>query len=161
VRFRFGLRRFRGFETGALDGARNVVIGFRPAEGLSVFFDGVDVDADRGFQFRGGALDAAADLLFSDFGEEALDQIDPGTRGRREVNTPTRPRAEPFSDRWSFVGGVIVHDQANVEIGRDIAFDLAQETQELAPSVARIATSDDLRQPSEWVKSTLWTVVEK
>jgi hypothetical protein len=59
------------------------------------------------------------------------------------------------------VGGVIVHDQANVEIGRDIAFDLAQETQELAPSVARIATSDDLRQPSEWVKSTLWTVVEK
>jgi hypothetical protein len=52
---------------------------------------------------------------------------------------------EPFSDRWSFVGGVIVHDQANVEIGRDIAFDLAQETQELAPSMARIATFDDLR----------------
>jgi hypothetical protein len=36
------------------------------------------------------------------------------------------------SDRWSFVGGVIVQDQANVEIGRDIAFALAQETQELA-----------------------------
>ena len=43
------------------------------------------------------------------------------------------------------MGGVIVHDQANVEIGRDIAFDLAQETQELAPSMARMATFDDLR----------------
>jgi hypothetical protein len=35
--------------------------------------------ADRGFQFRGGAVDAAPDLLFSDV-EEALDQIGPGTR---------------------------------------------------------------------------------
>jgi hypothetical protein len=84
--------------------ARNVVIGFRPAEGLWVFFDGVDVDADRGFQFHGGALDAAADLLFSDVGEEALDQIDPGTRGRREVNTPTRPRARAIFGSLEFCG---------------------------------------------------------
>ena len=89
-------------------------------------------------------MDAAADLLFGDGGEEALDLIDPGTGGRREVNMPSRPRAQPFSDRLGLVGGVIVHDQVDVEIGRDIAFDLAQEAQELASAMAGIAAPDDL-----------------
>ena len=89
-------------------------------------------------------MNATADLLFGDVGEEALDQIHPGAGGRREVNTPSWSRAEPLSDRRRLVGGVVVHDQANVEIGRDIALDLAQEAQELSPAMTRIATPDDL-----------------
>ena len=60
------------------------------------------------------------------------------------MNMPSRPRAQPFSDRLGLVGGVIVHDEVDVEIGRDIAFDLAQEAQELASAMAGIAAPDDL-----------------
>jgi hypothetical protein len=42
------------------------------------------------------------------------------------------------------VSGVIVHDQVNVEIAREIALDLAQEAQEFAAAMAGIATTDDL-----------------
>src|SRR5579862_569983 len=57
---------------------------------------------------------------------------------------PSRPRAEPFSDRLGLVGGVIVHDQVNVEIARHVALDLAQEAQELAAAMAGITAPDDL-----------------
>ena len=109
-----------------------------------VVVDRLDVGSDRPFQLFSGAVDAAADLLFGDGGEEALDQIDPGAGGRGEVNMPSRSRAEPLSDRRRLVGGVVVHDQAHFEFGRDIALDLAQEAQELASAMTRIATPDDL-----------------
>ena len=79
-----------GVETEALNGGENVVGGFGPAEGLRIGVDGVEVGLDRDFQFRRRAVDAAADLLFGDGGEEALDLIDPGTGGRREVNKSRR-----------------------------------------------------------------------
>jgi hypothetical protein len=49
---------------------------------------------------------------------------------------PSGPGAEPFSDRLGLVSGVIVHDQVNVEIGWDVAFDLAQEGEKLAAAMA-------------------------
>src|SRR6185312_797919 len=114
------------FETEGLDGGENVVGGFGPAEALGVGVDGVEVGEDRGFQFRGRAVDVATDLLFGDVGEEALDLIDPGAGGRREVNMPSRPRAVPLSDRLGLVSGVVVHHEVDVEAARDIALDFAQ-----------------------------------
>ena len=133
-----------GFETEAFYGGEDIVGGFGPAEGLWVGVDGVEVGSDRGLQFRGRAVDAAADLLFGDVGEEALDLIDPRAGGRGEVNMPSRPRAEPLSDRLGLVGGVVVHHEVDVEAARDIAFDLAQEAQELASAMTGIAAPDDL-----------------
>jgi hypothetical protein len=42
------------------------------------------------------------------------------------------------------VGGVVVHHEVDVEGARDIAFDLAQEAQELASAMTGIAAPDDL-----------------
>ena len=58
-----------------------------------------------------------------------------------EVDMRSRLRAEPLSDRRRLVGGVVVHDQARSEFGRDMALDLAQEAQELASAMTRIATA--------------------
>ena len=60
------------------------------------------------------------------------------------MNMPSGPGTEPFSDRLGLVSGVVVHDQVNVEIGWDVAFDLAQEGEKLAAAMAGIATPDDL-----------------
>ena len=80
-------------EAEALDGGENVVGGFYPAKGLRVGVDGVDGEADGGFRFFSGAADAAADVPFGDLGEEAFRQVDPGTRGRREMDMPSRAPA--------------------------------------------------------------------
>ena len=60
------------------------------------------------------------------------------------MDMPSRSLAEPLSRRRRVVGGVVVHDRARFEFGRDMALDLAQEAQEPASAMTRIATPDDL-----------------
>ena len=69
----------------AVDGGEDVVGGLGPAERLGIGVSGVDVGVDGGFQGLGGSMGAALDLLFGQEREEALDLIDPGRGGRREV----------------------------------------------------------------------------
>ncbi len=44
-----------------------------------------EVSADGVLQFTGAAVDAAAQLLFGEPREPALDQVEPGTAGGSEV----------------------------------------------------------------------------
>src|SRR5947208_11190026 len=72
---------FSGFEGGQaepLDAGEDVIGGFGPDEGLGVDIDGLDVGGDGRFEVSRRTMDAAADLLFGEIGEEALDLVDPG-----------------------------------------------------------------------------------
>src|SRR2546428_12338461 len=77
---------------------------------FEIFHDGA---FELGDAFEG----AAADTFSSDLGEEALDHVEPGSRGGREVQVEARMRLEPALYRRGFVGGVVVHDQVEVELG--------------------------------------------
>jgi hypothetical protein len=59
------------------------------------------------------------------------------------VHVSARALGEPVTDRRSFVGCVVVHDDVNVEVGRHVAPDLIQEFAELARAVAGHALADD------------------
>ena len=63
-----------------------------------------EVVHDRGLQLGDGVEGAATDAFFGDLGEEALDQVEPGRRGRGEVQMEARMRREPASD----LGGLMV-----------------------------------------------------
>ena len=89
------------------------------------------------------AMDAAPDLALGDEREEALDLIEPGCAGGRQMHMPARPLGQPVADQRGLVGGVVVHDQMHVEIAGDGCFDLVEEIAELAGAVARIALADD------------------
>jgi hypothetical protein len=69
---------------------------------------------------------ASPDGAVSEEREEALDEIDPGRRSRREVHMPARSLGEPVADQLGLVGSVFVHDDVDVEIGRDVALDLVK-----------------------------------
>ncbi len=56
---------------------------------------------------------------------------------------PARPLGEPVADQRGLVGGVVVHDEMDVEIVGDVGFDLVQELAELGRAVAGIALADD------------------
>ena len=83
--------------------------------------------------------DAAANGILGDEAEEALDLIEPGGGGGREVNVPTRPAGEPSSDLGMLVAGVVVDDEMDVELVRHIGLDVAQESEELLMTMARFA----------------------
>jgi hypothetical protein len=66
-----------GFVAEAFDGSQDLVCGLGPFEGLRVSVVQVDEGADAGLELPDGGVDASLDLLSGEFGEPALDLIDP------------------------------------------------------------------------------------
>ena len=91
----------------------------------------------------GGHERAATDSALGDEGEEAFDLVEPGGVGGREVSVPTRTAGEPCSDLGMLVGGVVVDDEMDVELGRHIGLDVTQEGEELLMTMAGFALGDD------------------
>ena len=135
---------FESSEAEAVDGGKDVVGGFGPAEGLWLGVVGVDVGMNVGFEGLGRAMDAAADLLVGEQGKEALDLADPGGRGRGEVDVPAGALGEPVADQLGLVGAGVVDDEMDVEIGRNVGLDGVEELAELPGAMAGEALADDL-----------------
>ena len=102
-------------EAAALDGGEDVAGRHGLAEGLGFGVMSVDEGADSCFELGGGVMNAAAELALRPEGEEAVDLIDPGRPGWREVDVPAGALGEPVTDRLGFVGNVFVHDEVDVE----------------------------------------------
>src|ERR1700730_10518497 len=88
--------------------------------------------------------DASADALARDLGEEPLDEIEPRTGCRREMQLETLVPGEPALHLLCLVRGVIVDDQMQIEMGGRLAVDLPQERQEFVRPVAWQTFADDL-----------------
>ena len=54
-----------------------------------------------------------------------------------------RPAGEPRLDLGRLVGGIVVHDDMDIEPFRDSSIDLFEEVQELCRPVAFVALADD------------------
>ena len=96
-----------------------------PREGLWIFVVSADVAVDFFDEIGGGIEGAPTDRALGDEGEEAFDLIEPGGVGGREVKVPARTAGEPSSDLGMLVGGVVVDDEMDVELGRHIGLDVA------------------------------------
>jgi len=73
---------------------------------------------------------AAADGALGDESEEAFDLVEPRGVAGREVNVPARTACEPGSDLGMLVGGVVVDDEVDVELGWHISFDVTEEARD-------------------------------
>ena len=120
-------RLFRGFGPRTLS-RRRVWVGIVVSE---VFHDGA---LELGDAFEG----ATANAVSSDLGEEALDHVEPGSRGRREVQIEARMRLEPALYGRRLMGGIAVDDQVEVETGRGAMIDQLEKAQELSMPVRGI-----------------------
>ena len=65
---------------------------------------------DGGLEVYDEAEDAVLQALPGEFGEDALDRVQPGTGGGREVEGPMRMAFAPLPDLDVLVGGVVVED---------------------------------------------------
>jgi hypothetical protein len=59
-----------------------------------------------------------------DLAEEALDEVEPGGTGRGEVHFETGMAQQPPADCSGLVGAVVVQDEVDVEVVRDLTVDL-------------------------------------
>src|SRR5215218_2628753 len=90
--------------------------------------------------------------LLGKFGEEALDGVEPRTRGRREVESEARVPVKPLTHLRMLVGGVVVEDHVHELSGGHLGLDSIQEADELLMAMALHTSADNLA--FEYVESS-------
>src|ERR1700737_5337516 len=75
------------------------------------------IHSDCGLEFRDVVENASPYTLSGDFGEEPLDEVEPGAGRRREVQDEAFASCQPAFHGRCFVGGVVVEDQMQIEMG--------------------------------------------
>ena len=68
------------------------------------------------FQRARAVMHTASKLLVGEFSEPAFDEIDPRRPGRSEVQVVAGPLGQPTLDGRSFVRGIVVKNDVNVQI---------------------------------------------
>ena len=86
---------------------------------------------------------ATSNTVSGDLGEEAFDHVEPGRRGRREVQMKARMRLEPAFDGGRLMRGIVVDDEMQIQTGGGSVIDQLEKAQKLTMPVARQAGSDD------------------
>ncbi len=77
------------------------------------------IETDGVLQSAGAALGSATDLLVGEHGEPALDLVDPGTVGGREVELKARVAKQPAMNQRRLVGAVVVEDHVDASSDAD------------------------------------------
>src|SRR5439155_2318109 len=89
-------------------------------------------------------VDAAAEQLGCELGEPALDEVEPAGAFGHEVEDEARVAEQPAPDRRGLVGGVVVEDQVQLELGWYLPVELVEELLELERAVAGVQAADHL-----------------
>ncbi len=117
--------------------------GFGPDEGAGSVVPAVDEGPDLGGQVLYRGEGSPVDGLLLDDGEPDLDQVQPRTGRRREVEMDTWIRGKPVADFDRLVGCVVIHDQMQFLVGVGLR-NVFEEPQKLLAAVPRLGDSGDL-----------------
>ena len=102
-------------------------------------------------------LATASNAPAGDGGEEALDGVDPGRRGGREVEDPARVISQPLPHLRMLVGAIVVENGVDHLAGRDRALDGVKKADELLVGVPWHAAADQV--PSRVLRAANRVVV--
>ncbi len=98
------------------------------------------------FQFVGAVESASADHSSGNQSKETFHLIQPGTAGWREMEVESPPllRLQPALHLGALMGAVVVHDQMDFLIGREVLFQVIEEFDELPAAMPILAGADHL-----------------
>lgn len=113
-----------------------------PNEGfrIGVYLGNEAVDGDM--QVNDGSEHAPFETTAGELGEEAFDRIEPGCRGRSEVERPAGMPGEPLAYLWMLVGRIVVDDRVDYFPRRDLLLDRVEEANELLVAMALHIAAD-------------------
>jgi hypothetical protein len=129
--------------TKALDGSEDLVSGLGPSEGFRVAVLDVDVVANRALELERAAMRATTKLSVGEFGEEALDLVDPGSTLGREMHVKARASEQPALDQGRLVSAVVVQDEMDFQFLRDVLVDGVEKSPKLDAAVTSVMLGDD------------------
>ena len=89
-----------------------------------------------GLQVSDRAEDTAANALSGHFGEEVLDRVEPGSRGRGEVESPARMTRQPGQHFGMLMSGIVVEDDVDRQAGCHLALGGVEKSKEFEIPVA-------------------------
>ena len=114
-----------------------------PCERFRILVSMLNPFVDCGFEFRDVVENASPYTLSGDFGEEPLDEVDPGAGRRRKVQDEAFVSCQPALHGRCLVSGVVVEDQMQIEMGGGLAINFLEEGQELVCPMAGQTFADD------------------
>jgi ComEC/Rec2-related protein len=126
------------------DGSDDFVGVGGPSEGLRVVLGLVEESVDGGLEIDDRAEDTALQASLGEFGEKALDGVEPGSRGRGVVEDEAWMALELGTDLGILVRGIVVEDDADDLANRHLGLDGVEEADELLMPVPLHTAADDL-----------------
>src|SRR5215472_11641423 len=116
--------------------------GFGPDEGFGAGVVLGEISIDGGLQVDDRAEHTTADALPRHLGEEVLDRVEPGGRGRCEMEGPARMARQPSQHLGMFVGGMVVEHRVDQLASWDLALDSIEKAVEFEVEMALHAAAD-------------------
>jgi hypothetical protein len=117
----------------ASDGSDDFVGVCDPMEGLRLGIVILEEAVDGGLEVGDGSEDAAFETALRQDGEQTLDGVEPGGRGRGEVERPARMARQPLAHGEMLVRSVVVEDRMDRLAGGDFS---VEEPDELLMAMA-------------------------
>ncbi len=96
------------------DVGQDRVCRLRPNKGFGMFVTGIEKFPNGSFQLPHTGMGAAPNLPLGEQAKPALNQVEPGRVGGREVQVIAGAAGEPAADGWSLVGRVVVQHQVHL-----------------------------------------------
>jgi hypothetical protein len=121
----------------------DLLSGLVPDERRGVLVPGVDPGSDVGGEFFWVAVGGALQFLGRERGEPPFHEVHPRAVGRGEMEMESAVAQQPALHLGCLVGGEVVQDDMDVEVGGDFAVDLVQEGDEVVLVVAGANIGDD------------------
>ena len=103
-----------------------------------------DEAVDGGLKIDHAPEDTTLQSLLGKFCEEPFDRIEPGARGRREVESEARVPVEPSRHLRMLVGSVVVEDPVHGLSNRHLRLDGIEEADELLVTMALHTSANNL-----------------
>ena len=99
----------------------------------------VDISSNRFDELIDALEHPTANALLGDLAKPPLDQVEPRTARRDEVEVEPLVPLQPSPDLRMLMSRVVVHNQVEVQFGRRLGVDLLEELDELLMTVPRHA----------------------
>ncbi len=120
------------------DAGKDLVGSLDPREGLGIGVVGSEVETQGIFELACAAVRPTPEVALCEGGEPTLDLVDPGAIGRRVVDLEPGMAKQPITNQRSFMSAVVVQDDVDLELGRDLLLKPVQEALELGRAVAPV-----------------------
>ncbi len=135
--------RIRDSLTKSSDLGEDLVSRFCPDEWFRLPVADGQILPNGGFERQRAAMRAALDLLLGQCGKPALDEIQLEGDGRREMQVKPGMACELSPHPRRLVRAVVVENQVNVEVRRDLRVDRIEKLQELLTAMPPVQLADN------------------